>query len=125
MRKLLRTRSADQLRSALGTASKLAADRALVVTLSVQLSATVPRDLLPGGLPPARDAPRDLAKLLLAPAPIPLDVHGDVDGVTDGLRRDRRDDLLQGDEVLTTPADERTELRALDLQSFHAGTPVE
>src|SRR2546423_14739813 len=48
MRKLLRTRSADQLRSALGTASKLTADRPLVVTLSVQLRATVPRDLLRG-----------------------------------------------------------------------------
>src|SRR6185503_1894318 len=72
-----------------------------------------------------RDALRDLAELVLAPAPIALDVNRNVNGPAHLLRGDGADDLLQRDEVLAAATDERTEVGAEDIDSFHAGTILE
>jgi hypothetical protein len=69
-----------------------------------------------------RNAASDLTELLLSAPAIPLDVERNVDRAADSTRRDRRGDLLEGDEVLTATADERAEIRPHDLDALGART---
>src|SRR5437762_714710 len=80
---------------------------------------------LAAGLHPAGDATGDLAKLLLPPAAITLDVDRHVHRATDRLGRDGRDDLLERDEILPASTDECTEIAALDLEALHPRPIVE
>src|SRR2546430_16861554 len=80
---------------------------------------------LSGRLHAPRDAARDLTELLLTVTAIPLDVDGHVHRTADRLRRDRRHDLLQRDEVLAAASDERTELAPGYLETLHPRPVVE
>ena len=76
------------------------------------------RHRLPGRAHARRDALGDLAELILPPAPVSLNVDGDVHRPADAARCDGRSDLLKGDEVLATTADQCPQVRAEDLDAL-------
>src|SRR4029077_14117575 len=83
------------------------------------------RHRLPARFDARCHAARDLAKLLLAATPITLDVERDVDRAADPPRGDRGGDLLRRDEVPPAAADERSEVRAENVDALVTWALVE